>query len=63
MEDSNFIMCAIKMGWKADWTVRGSYKKQPEETDTKPRAFQMVSQSIQATQRVKARTWRERWFN
>ena len=40
MKDSNFIMCSIKMGWKADWTVRCSYKKQPEKTDTKSCAFQ-----------------------
>lgn len=38
------IICSIKITWKEEWIVIGSYKKQPEKTDTKPCAFQIVRQ-------------------
>lgn len=32
IKESSFKTCSIKVGWKADWTVRHSYTKQPEKT-------------------------------
>lgn len=52
IKESSFKTCSIKLGWKADLTVRRSYTKQPEKTQNCV-LFRLAGERVYATSRVK----------
>ena len=58
MKESNFVIHSVKITWKAEWIMIGSYTKQPDNRH-KTTCFSNCEAKVQATQKVKARTeWR-----